>query len=350
MVLKRRECGLARALVILVLATSSALPLLYGEHQSESDAMRTGEVHEFSLTQSFEGRDYYSSSTKTAGTTKPSSASSSSGSASDSAELPSEFTPKDMLAIPAKTTADAFSLNPDSEPPTINPLAREKLATAAEAIEKYGPCGFVFLDLQTGLGIAHNAGQEVYTASSSKAVVTLYALLQSRKTGVPLPDWERENIESAITVSSNEAFDAFGFKYLTADYTKWLADHKVAYDQATYGLYMNASARSVTSLWDEVYLYLAGGGADAKWFSGLLAKTNRSFIRDGLEGTGADVRNKAGWIAGGPSCTCDAGIIEHDSRSYLMVILTGQPNTVDAQNRVSALAKLLFEQRKALKG
>jgi hypothetical protein len=46
--------------------------------------------------------------------------------------------------------------------------------------------------------------------------------------------------------------------------------------------------------------------------------------------------------------TSDAGVIECDGRAYLLAIVTGQPNSGEAQERVTQLARILFDARDTL--
>lgn len=262
-----------------------------------------------------------------------------------------QFNAKDILDIPDDSVADTFSLAGGRLAPSLGPLAREEIIETIEAIEQQGPCSVVFLDLQSGSGISHHAADEVYLASSSKAVLAYYALLKAEETGQEIPEYERTSIEASIRSSSNEAFEDYGTRYLGEEYRQWLAEREVAYDSAQYGPYLKTSARSLARVWGEMHAYLEGGSDQATWLAGLLGDTNISFIRNGVAETGATIRNKGGWIDSGDlDSTSDAGLIELGGRTYLMVILTGQPNSGAAQERVSHLAKLLFDQRDSLHG
>ncbi len=88
---------------------------------------------------------------------------------------------------------------------------------------------------------------------------------------------------------------------------------------------------------------------NAEWFSELLTETNRSYIRDGVAGKGVTVRNKAGWISGDYDASTDCAYIDVKGRPYLMAIMTSQPASQAAFDRVSDLARRLFAARSILK-
>jgi hypothetical protein len=262
---------------------------------------------------------------------------------------PSYFTPETIAGIPAADVVDTFSLRVGMPAPVLNPLARMKMLDTVNEIEKQGDCSFVFLDVQSGLGISHNADTEVYTASCAKAVLGYYALMKAEEAGEELPAQTKALIARSIESSSNEAFETLCVPYITVEYEEWLARHGVRLEYAQYGPYLNASGKGLTSLWAEMYTYLEGGSENARWLAGLLGNTNRSYIRDGVQNTGATTMNKGGWIDGDEvDSTSDAGLVTIDGRTYLMVVLSGQPSTGISQQRMAHLAKLLFDQRDAL--
>lgn len=253
-----------------------------------------------------------------------------------------------ILSIPDGERVSALALNPSYSSPKLDTSILPKIEQAISEIEQNGECGFVFLNLQTGRGIAYRADARPYIASASKAPVVLYALQQAEAQQQEIPEWERQEMEAALKHSDNDAFDAFGFNYMNGEYASWLAAYDVDYN-AEYGLYLYASARNMAAIWNDIDAYLQTNTENARWFADCLANTNRSFIRDGISETEAKTWNKGGWIASeGMSSTSDAGIIELDGSRYLMAIVTGQPNSVDAQERVATLARLLFAERNRL--
>ena len=253
-----------------------------------------------------------------------------------------------ILAISSTSVVGAFALDSAHPAPTLGASEFTQLERAVSAIEEAGECGFVFLDLQTGCGIAYQAQAHPYIASASKAPLAYYLLQRSQEQRSALAEWERSGIEAAIKHSDNSAFDSLSANHMNGEYAGWLNAYDAQY-QPENGLYLFASARSMAAIWNDIYDYLQSGTEDARWFADCLANTNNSYIRDAVRETGARTWNKGGWIdSGNYSSTSDAGIIELEGRAYVMAIVTGQPDTAKARERVTALAHLLFAQREML--
>ena len=250
--------------------------------------------------------------------------------------------PLDFLAVPASSEIIRVDLVNDGE---TEPFASSELSSVRKAIaqvEEYGSCGFVFIDMNTGRGFAYNADAVTYIASAAKAPMAYYALLH----GAGADEFTRGNIEGAIVDSDNDAFEGFAYNYANEEYNAWLIEHGVYHDDYYYDLYPPMSARSLASFWAEILNYLQGDSDDAKWFAGLLASTTTSFIRDGVQDTGASVINKGGWIAEeGYASVSDAGIIELDGHVYIMAIVTGASDWGVTEANVTELASALFEAR-----
>ena len=63
-------------------------------------------------------------------------------------------------------------------------------------------------------------------------------------------------------------------------------------------------------------------------------------------GANITVRNKAGWINGDKvDAVCDSGIVTINDRDYLMVIMTGAPDTAESEQAFAHLARTLLEIR-----
>ena len=254
-----------------------------------------------------------------------------------------------ILAIDTASEVRAFNIGTGSRVPSIDAEAQRQLEETLAEIEKAGECGFMFLDLQTGKGLCYRPDASPYVASASKAPLAFFVLQQDDAQGRETPEQELAEIAAAIKYSDNDAFDTFGFGHMSAEYADWLAGYGVDYT-AEYGLYLNASARSMVAIYNDIYWYLGTDTKNARWLDDCLSNTTHSYIRDGVGDTQAVVRNKGGWIAeeGGVSSTTDAGIVECGGRVYLLAIVTGQPNSGVAQERVAHLVHLLFAQRDAL--
>lgn len=266
---------------------------------------------------------------------------------STATQSPKDIDSSAMLQIPGSDQIMSVKLDKGSASTEACSFDTAGIKSAIAAIEEYGDCGFVFVDMNSGNGLAYNADEEIYIASAAKAVLTLYALTN----GAGANEWERYNIEEAITYSDNDAYEGFAYNY-SGDgyYGEWLNAHGVWFDDYVFDLYPPMSARSLASFWVEILQYLRSGSDEAQWFAGLLGSTETSFIRDAVSNTGATVVNKGGWIGEeGYESVTDAGIIELDGRTYLMVIITGQFDDEGVtEPNVANLAQVLFGARDLL--
>ena len=311
-------------------------------------------------------------------------------------------------SIPGAPDAlEAFTFDPDVDPLILTSWRTTAIEEALAPLEEVAPVGFVFFDFTTGRGVAYNAQEAIYPASSMKAPFCYHVLTSGEDIG----EADLDNMVQAIIYSDNDAYDALCFAHADSFYYGWLEDKGL--DQAAIhaDFYPRMSAAQMAEIWFEICDYIGmtegvgiapgsvstgtiGGTAGAaeaadlvhalgipdvlvqestallkaaetgavnsrafssiilskpgtsRWFKELLSKTTVSFIRDGL-GSQVRVFNKAGWISEYPYyAVCDAGVLENgsDGRRYLMVIMTGQPDDVDAEARVANLAKVLFEQ------
>lgn len=294
-----------------------------------------------------------------------------------------EITAEDLDAIPSGAQLATFSLFDDA--PEISEEDETAIGDAIKAAEAMGNVGIVFLDASTGNGIAYNAGAAVYGASSFKGPYAVYICQELIDTGKislnspvsvtstnagsialdPSSKWVSRGtttfptdtlITAAVTESDNDAYGMLRNQYDTEGYDEWIARVGVEdapRDPLTW--YPTYCASSSAKLWVNALYYLESDTATAAWLSDLFTQTRTSFIRDGVVGTEggrtATVRDKAGWIADSSaaySAVCDAGIIEAGGRTYIMSIMTSQPDCTEARNNVSAIAAALFNAREAL--
>ena len=285
------------------------------------------------------------------GASSSSATSSASGSsASSSASSPAaplailDIDPFTVLGIPESSSVIAIDLSQNNVATGDPKGDLSGVLSAIEGIQENGGCGFVFIDMNTGRGLAYNAAQAMYIASASKAPLAYYAL----QNGAYANGYETGNIEEAIVYSDNDAYEAFGYNYQDGNYISWLAERGVYHED--YGdLYPLMPARSLASIWVEILRYIQGGSEEALWFASLLASTEVSFIYDGLADTGATVLNKGGWIADWDcDSVTDSAIVQIDGRTFVMTIVTDQPDDENPEQEVAALARALFGLRDKL--
>lgn len=164
------------------------------------------------------------------------------------------------------------------------------------------PVGFVFMDLDTGAGIAYNADTRVYGASSIKGPYCTYVCQDIIDNGSKeLTDscraytdsFKRKDstsikalIKDTVVNSSNGSYAGLREGLGGNNYEEWLGDKDVSYnihkDDDWFAWY---SARDAAKLWMNTYLYLSETDSDAsRYLKDQMSNTNRSFIRDGIIG------------------------------------------------------------------
>ena len=331
-----------KGIVILLLLLALALAAFFGRSYIAEFAHSHGLNIPFLTAQSAEDQ---SPATSSASSSASADASTSTKPANAG---PFDIAQADFSAIPKTTAFGGFSLNPNTDAPIPSATAREAIQHAFEDIEAMGPCSFVFLDMKSGRGISYNAGAEFASSGAFDALYAYY-LMDNAEKGALLSDDDRANLEAALVESNSGAYEALHHSHDTQDYNNWLAAHGVA--NIPEGSFSpNVSAATMAHLWLELSQYLNSGSDEANQLKELLERTDGSFIRAGLDGTGSQAWTKGGQADGeGAMALNDAGTIEaDDSTFYLMVVLTEQDGSDEAKERAATLARALYDARSAL--
>ena len=165
---------------------------------------------------------------------------------------PSDFSA--IEAADAQTTA-GFTLTEGDAPA----LSSERAAALDEALAYYTdeevPVGFLLMDIGSGRGFAHNIDQEIYGASTFKALYCAYLLIDQVENGeFSLTSAVRDGVMSqsgsfrfsgqdtlenmisdSIIYSDNNSYGALRASFSDADLARWLesvsADSGMAYDE-----------------------------------------------------------------------------------------------------------------------
>lgn len=292
--------------------------------------------------------------------------------------------PTDLDAIPAKAELQTFSLFDDAAP-ELPEDADDAIRAAVKTAEELGKVGFVFFDASTGNGISYNAGAAVYGASSFKGPYAVYVCqalvdegeitlnspveVASNNRGSiainPASSWATSGaktyptgdlISAAVIESDNDAYGMLRNQYDSEGYDSWIAELGVTdAPRDPLSWYPTYCAQSSAKLWLNALNYLESDEPSTGWLAEQFRQTRTSFIRDGILGTedgrDAEVMDKAGWISdSGPAynAVCDAGIVRAGGRTYVMSIMTSQPDCTEARANVAALAATLFEAHEIL--
>ena len=285
-------------------------------------------------------------------------------------DSPSTADFSDIAQDEEATGVVGFSLSGDEAPS----LSIANIVALSEALSPYVqadvPYGFIVMDLETGRGFACNLDSEVYGASSFKAALCTYLGQNVVDTG----DYSLEStvtnlaestsgsyvssgvatisslIENAIVYSSNASYLSLRNTVDDDDLAAWLegidADSDIAYDTS----FPHYTARDAARMWLTIYEYWDEGTDTASLIEQSCADTETSFLRDALEGTGVEVRDKAGWNADGDSddgvdynAIVDNGIVTCNGRDYLMCVMLGATYADSTVERAETLMKVVFD-------
>lgn len=268
------------------------------------------------------------------------------GAAEAAQDMSAHLSPALVLEhVPADKEVRAFSINAARTNPELTQEARAGVQDAVLAIEDAGyACSALLLDVQSGCGLAYNADEAIYTASSFKAPLSDYVLENGLAS-----EWDLGNIEASILYSDNDAFEALATAHMGAAYEEWVGVHGIAYDGWS-PWYPKASAKAMAACWVDIYHYIHSADEQAAWFGDLLANTNLSFIRSALEGLDVHVQNKAGWLTDDEfgNSVSDCALVRAGGRDYLLIVMSSQPSWGEAHERVQNLARALFTCREFL--
>ena len=147
----------------------------------------------------------------------------------------------------------------------------------------------------------------------------------------------KDLIEHAILISDDIGYlmlqDHFGYK----DYNDFLKEQG---NRVTIGggvKWGQTSAMDSLRNWKEIYSYINCESDNSLFFSNLLERTNKSFIRNAL-GDEYEVYNKMGWVRN--QCCHDHAIVM-DEQPYLLMIMTMGDVGKENQEFMEAMAEIL---------
>ena len=259
---------------------------------------------------------------------------------------------EDMSGIPEGTGLATFALDDSlaNTAPSLDDAQTQTILNAVGVIEgQSSSCSFVFMNLATGRGISYNADQDIYGASSFKAVFANYVLSQF-DTVAQIPHETMRNIAMTLVESDNDTYRQLHYEFDDESYYQWVEDRGYDSTNVMEIYYPSISARQMGRFWISNFQLMTNGSEVGAWYATLLGRTQTSFIRDALENQGVEVWDKAGWDDEGPELdsVSDAGILDIDGMPYLMVILTDQMDSPEAEENVSDLALALYQAQTAL--
>jgi len=204
----------------------------------------------------------------------------------------------------------------------LGSFEKDLLGSVVGAIEEQScHVGFVLMDINTGWGVAYNADEEFYSASSIKGpyVASL---------AVHHPDsvlsWA-ESMYSVVHDSDNDEYFSLRNSYGDEPMTWWCEEAGVeAFIDGEWFPY--CSPRTLSKLWLRTYEYFESDSAGTSEIKSMYIGSLNSPISQNLGAT-YEVCTKAGWIIDEEfTATIDAGIVYAGENPYLMIIMTDAPS------------------------
>ena len=198
---------------------------------------------------------------------------------------------------------------------------RDLLQPVLPLIEEKGyQLGFLLLDINTGWGVAYNADEIFYSASSIKGIYVASVTAEQPE----LASLWAGTMHAAIQSSDNDAYFALRLSLGDDFITKWCQQAGVEpFDNGEWFPYY--SSRTLAKLWLKNYEYFESGGTPIKEVESWYGKSFNSLIHENL-GMLYEVSTKPGWIADEEFVsTVDAGIVYAGGNPYLLIIMTDAP-------------------------
>lgn len=188
--------------------------------------------------------------------------------------------------------------------------------------------GVCLLDLQTGRSLLYNADEQLYPASSAKALYCAMVCEANGGSGGMAATMER-----CLVDSSNEDYEALIKTFRLAPFATWLSEHGApgAGRNAVDHYYPDISAGELAACWQEIYRFGTSGEAGADELVGYLSRTVVTPIGETLRDE-CEVWSKAGWFPADENdlaSTNDAGVVLSDCGPYVLAVMTDLPADLD---------------------
>ncbi len=275
--------------------------------------------------------------------------------------------PLDIQALSVDTGISTFDLADSSASFSLSETTQAAIEAALTTYNTNGTAvGFLLLDCESGRGVSYNIDETVYGASTFKGPYSAFVLENFVETGTyELTDYidtlaqsesghyytsgtsSLENvIYNTIIYSSNIDFGALREDFNGSTFNAWLEGYGIDSSTASDTWFLFVTARTMATLWCDIYNYVESETETAAWFKELLGSTETSFIRDALADVGGvTVYDKAGWYNDGGGeydSVSDCAIVEIDGRDYLLCIMTSSAWSDYGIGNYTELASAVF--------
>ena len=201
------------------------------------------------------------------------------------------------------------------------------LVAAIDTFESNGfSLGFTLTDIDSGNSISYNADQTFYSASTIKAPYVI-ALYESNEHSMNYLG-SSETVQNCLVYSDNEAYESLRNSYGSTFMYDWLVAAGFSEEdaQALYGRgYADITPNQLAAMWLHAYDYLTSGSANALQLQEYLEVSENSCIH-ALTTDTYTAWTKPGWYPSSDlAATNDAGIVQSDSGTYVVAIMSNAP-------------------------
>ena len=293
----------------------------------------------------------------------------------DDSEPAYALTPQLIGQVPAADEVTAFTLS-DEEAPALTNSQTRSIKRSIDSVATAGDCGFIFLNVGTGKGIAYRTDASFYSSSVFDAVYGTYvcqSIVDKGTAGlgtlVKLPEeglpnqWDvtftpgkefslQELLTASLKDSNLNAFATLRTTYDGVSYDEWASD--IGATDCLVNPEQNhphMSVRSAARFWADLNDYIAKGSDASAFLAETLAAPDHTFIADAIASSDISVISKAGYTWDAESHWCslsDCALIDDGGETYLLCILTSLPASESAVDVFKSLVTTLYNLRSTL--
>jgi hypothetical protein len=205
-------------------------------------------------------------------------------------EVPIE--PPDIYAVLEFEPSEGLTFIGSATSSLVTSQTSQAVVEAIALIEDRGnDTSFVMIDLASGLGLAYNADERFYAASSIKGPYVA-SVVASNPGSL---DANYYLMESILKYSDNDAYDTLYWSYLSIPIQEWFYQAHTSLNDPN-PMYPHYSARDLARVWQRTYEFFLSGLPSASELAQLFTSPANSLINSQL-GWLYTTYSKAGWFS-----------------------------------------------------
>ena len=203
---------------------------------------------------------------------------------------------------------------------TLSKNLKTELQKAIDSAQKGDlNVGFIMMDIRTGQGVAYNADERFYGASTIKAFY-IPAVVYSNPSSIS--KWE-QHMKGILQQSNNYSYELLRQEYGPGPIQAWAARAGISLEGIDKSLYSWYSARDLAKLWLVNYSYFSIGGT-AETVASWMQNPSQSILKPVL-GSKYRICSKGGWKSSPEKAFNDAGIVYAGNGPYVIALMSDYP-------------------------